>query len=123
MEFCQCTSHNDAISHMLFSGKNGQDLAVSRWARLLCKAGFKPAVFRAFYVFRQGPIRQLLQDFLMCIESFYDRCATLLAHDRQCFRSRARLALWTIYLGSSCPKPIFVKFLALKALKLLTNQF
>ena len=123
MEFCQSTSHNDAISHMLFSGKNGQDLAVSRWARLLCKAGFKPAVFRAFYVFRQGSIRQLLKDFFICIESFYDRCATLSALDRQCFRSGARLALWTISLGSSRPKPIFVKFLALKALKLFTNQF
>ena len=96
----------------------------SQWvAQLFCKAGFEPAVFRAFYVFRQMPIRQFLQDFLMCIESFYDRCTTLLAHDRQCFTSRARLALWTIHLGSSCPKPMFVKFLALKGLKLLTNQF
>ena len=74
---------------MLFSGKNGQDLAVSQWARLICKAGFKPAVFRAFSVFRQGPIRQLLQDFSICIEGFYDHGATLLAHDRLMFQEQS----------------------------------
>jgi hypothetical protein len=40
MEFYQCTSRIGAISHMLFSSKNVQDLAVSGWARLFCKAGF-----------------------------------------------------------------------------------
>ena len=89
MELYQCTSRNGAISHVLFSSKNVQHLAVSGGAQLFCKAGFEPAVFRAFYVFRQMPTRQFLQDFLMCIESFYDRCAALLAHDHQFFQEQS----------------------------------
>jgi hypothetical protein len=54
-EFYPGTSRNGAISHMLFSSKNGRGLAVSEWARLFCKAEFKPAIFRAFPVFRQAP--------------------------------------------------------------------